>query len=66
MLLSPTKAFGNRILMGTGKGGKYQLSSVWVPWRNLHTGGFLVHLCNSWQVGEIQLRVYSVGIQVER
>ena len=45
-LMKSLHTFVDRILMRTGECGKYQLSSVWMSWRDLHLGAALVNFCD--------------------
>ena len=43
--------------MGTGKGGKYQLPGIRMPWIHLHLRTALAHLCDGLDIFNLQFRI---------
>ena len=51
---------------GAGEGGEHQLSGVGMALVDLHAGALLVHLLYVVHVGEVQVRVHPLGVEVQR
>ena len=62
--LDPVHTFGNCILMGTRKCCKNKCSTVWTSLSNCHSRATLIHLADVRHIGEVKLRIYSLGIHV--
>ena len=60
MLLAPLHTLCNRILMRTGKCGKYKLSAVRLPLVDLHSGHTGIKLGDFGNIAEIQPRIDSL------
>ena len=65
MILSPLHSFGDCILMGAGKSGKYQLTAIRLTGRKVHSGCVLIHFDNLWYIGKVKYWVHSMRKQVE-
>ncbi len=70
MLLSAVRPLSqplfNGVLMRTAKSRENQFSGVRVPLGHGHAGATLVHLADGIQIGEVQLRIDSMHVQVQR
>ena len=51
--------------MGAGEGGEHQLAHIGLPLADLHLGDPLVHVADFIDVGEVQLGVHALGVEVE-
>ena len=65
VILPPLHSFGDCILMGAGKSGKYQLTAIRLTGREIHSGRVLIHFDNLWYIGKVKYRVHSMRKQVE-
>ena len=63
-IFSPVHAFGNRILMGTGKCCKYKCSTVWASFVDFHSCTLFVYFTDMRHIGEIKFRIYTLGIHI--
>ena len=53
------------VLVGAGEGGEHQLAHIGLPLADLHLGDPLVHVADFIDVGEVQLGVHALGVEVE-
>lgn len=64
--LPPLHPLGDGVLMRAGKRGEHQRPAVRLTLIDMHAGRLLIGPADAGQVGEIQLRVHALRVQVER
>ena len=64
MNTSPVHSLGNRILVGAGEGGEYQLTGIRLSRAHGHAGEFFVGFHDGRHVGEVQAGFHAVGVHV--
>ena len=61
----PVHAFGNGILMRTGKSGENQSATVRTSLINLHSRKLLILLTNMGHMGKVQIWLHTLGVHIK-